>query len=680
MRSPGEPLRSRALRTVRSVKRSTVTTAAATAARSGAVATSPDGAGVMAPDGAGVMAPDGAGATTPGGALATALGSTVATIRRGSALARGSKVTTATAARGGVGASVIAARDRAASTARKLGFAALRLPRGSHPVAVQRNLAVPMPDGVTLLADRYFPTDIGDQAGNGEQARSADQPGSADHPGSGQPPVILVRSPYGRSGLVGLACGHFFAQHGFQAVVQSVRGTFGSGGVFDPLGNEREDGLATVAWLKAQPWFGGTFAMYGPSYLGYSQWAIAANAGPELKAMAAQMAASQFHDAAYVGGAFALESTLSWSDLTTRIERPIGRLTAAVTSIRRARRAALTGRPLADLDTLAAGAPVPFFQDLLCNQATDGPYWQRRDHSGSVADVAVPISLLGGWYDVFLPWQLRDYAVLREAGRQPQLTIGPWYHVDPRQLRPASADALAWFRAHLLGDESQLRDQPVRLYITGAGEWRHYPDWPVPGMRQERWHLQQGRRLRPAPPAASPPDTYRYDPAHPTPTLSGPTLVGNSEPADNRRLELRKDVLTFTGPILWSSLEIIGPVTADLYVRSNRVHTDLVVRLCDVGPTGTSINVCEGVRRLVAGNPEPAADGVRRVPVDLWPAGHSFLPGHRLRVQVASGAYPRVDRNPGTGEPLGAAPMVTAHQEVFHDPDHPSAIVLPVTG
>jgi uncharacterized protein len=649
VRSP-EQLRSRVVRTVRSVTRSTGTTAAAAAAaaESGAAA-----------------APDGTGAT--------ARGSTVTA-------ARGSRVTAVTAARGGVGASVIAARGRAASAARKLGAAALRLPRGTHPVAVQRSLAVPMPDGVTLLADRYFPADIGDQRGGGEQPGSGDRAAGGDQAGSGNPPVILVRSPYGRGGFVGLAYGHFFAQHGFQAIVQSVRGTFGSGGVFDPLGNERADGLATVAWLKAQPWFGGTFAMYGPSYLGYSQWAIAADAGPELKAMAAQMAASQFHDAAYVGGAFALESTLTWSDLTTRIERPIGGLTAGITSIRRARRAASTGRPLAELDTLAAGAPVPFFQDLLSNTATDGPYWQQRDHSGSVADVAVPVSLLGGWYDVFLPWQLRDYAVLREAGRQPQLTIGPWYHADPRQLRAASAEALAWFRAHLLGERSQLRDQPVRLYITGAGEWRQYPDWPVPGMRQERWHLQPGRRLQRAQPAASPPDTYRYDPAHPTPTLSGPTLVGNSEPEDNRRLEMRKDVLTFTGPTLRSGLDIIGPVTADLYVRSNRVNTDLVVRLCDVGPTGASINVCDGVRRLVPGNPEPAADGVRRAQVDLWPAGHRFLPGHRVRVQVASGAYPRVDRNPGTGEPLGAASMVTADQEVFHDPEHPSAIVLPLTG
>jgi uncharacterized protein len=559
-----------------------------------------------------------------------------------------------------------AAQSKAAAAARKLVAAALRLPKGPYPVGVQRNLPVVMPDGVTLLADRYLPV-------------GTSRTGPAGEAGTGHPPLILVRSPYGRSGFVGLAYGHFFAQHGFQAVIQSVRGTFGSGGVFDPLGNERPDGLATVAWLQAQPWFGGTFAMYGPSYLGYSQWAIAADAGPGLRAMAAQMAASQFRDAAYVGGAFALESTLTWSDLTTRIERPISGLTAGFTSIRRARRAAMSGRPLAELDTLAAGAPVPFFQDLLHNSATDGPYWRQRDHSASVGDVTVPVSLLGGWYDVFLPWQLQDYAQLRAAGRQPQLTIGPWYHADPRQLRAASEDALAWFRAHLLGDVTQLREQPVRLFITGAGEWRDYPDWPVPGVRPQRWHLRHGNGLGTEPPTASPPGAYRYDPAHPTPALSGPTLVGNSEPEDNRRLEARRDVLVFTSPVLPSGLEIIGPVTADLYVRSSRVHTDFVVRLCDVGPTGASINVCEGVRRLLPGDPAPGAGGVRRTQVELWPAGHRFLPGHRVRVQVASGAYPRVDRNPGTGQPLSADGMVAADQEVFHDPEHPSAIVLPVT-
>ncbi|HEX2312782.1 MAG TPA: CocE/NonD family hydrolase [Thermomonospora sp.] len=536
---------------------------------------------------------------------------------------------------------------------RRLGAGALRLPHGPHRVTVDRDLAVPAPDGVTLLADRYAPV------------------------GLDRPPTILVRSPYGRRGPFGLMCGYAFATHGFQTVVQSVRGGFGSGGVFAPL-DEREDGLATVAWLKEQPWFGGTFAMHGPSYLGYVQWAVAAEAGPELRALSMQVTASQFRDAINLGGGFALESTLTWVDLTTRLRTPLGGLTAGVLSPRRARRAALSGRPLAELDALATGGPVRFFQDLLAN-GPDTPFWDRRDFSPSVTEVAAPVNMTGGWYDVFLPWQLEDYAALRAAGRDPYLTIGPWWHSEPRLMRDSLRESLRWFRAHLLDDPSELRELPVRLYVTGAGEWRDFPRWPVPGVGERRWHLQPDGALSPDGPPASAPDAYRYDPMHPTPCISGPALLGDCSPADQRRLEARRDVLTFTSPPLDDGMEIIGPVRAEMYVRSDRAHTDVVVRLCDVAPDGVSLNLCEGMRRLRPGVAEPDGDGVRKVTVELWPAGHRFRPGHRVRVQVCSGAYPRVARNSGTGEPLGAeTAWLAARQEVFHEPGRPSAVILPV--
>ncbi|WP_233358779.1 CocE/NonD family hydrolase [Thermomonospora amylolytica] len=537
---------------------------------------------------------------------------------------------------------------------RRLGATALRLPHGPHRVVVRRDLPVPTHDGVALLADHYVPA------------------------GLERPPAVLVRSPYGRRGPYGLMCGYAFATHGFQTVVQSVRGGFGSGGVFEPL-DEREDGLATVAWLKSRPWFGGSFAMHGPSYLGYVQWAVAADAGPELKALSMQVTASQFRDAIHLGGAFALESTLTWVDLTARMKSPLSGLAAGVISPRRARRAALSGRPLAELDALSTGAPVRFFQDLLAN-GPDTPFWSKRDFSHTVGRVAAPVNMTGGWYDVFLPWQLEDYAALRAAGHRPHLTIGPWWHSEPRLSRDSIRESLKWFRAHLLGDTSELREEPVRLHVTGAGEWRDYPDWPVPGVRGQRWNLQPEGGLSPSAPPHGEPDVYRYDPTHPTPCISGPALLGDCAPADQRRLERRRDVLTFTSPVLPDGMEIIGPVRAEIFLRSDRAHTDVVVRLCDVAPDGASLNVCEGMRRLRPGAAEPDGEGVRRVAVDLWPAGHRFRPGHRLRVHVCSGAYPRVARNPGTGEPLGAeTAWLAARQEIFHAPDRPSAIILPVT-
>lgn len=522
-------------------------------------------------------------------------------------------------------------------------------------VRLERDLAVPMPDGVTLLADHYVP------------------------PGGGPAPVILMRSPYGRRGLFGLYFGRGFARQGFHVVLQSCRGGFGSGGVLDPLGDEHDDGLATVAWLRKQPWYGGSFAMFGPSYLGYAQWAIAPFDLPDLKAMAVQVTASQFRDAAYVGGAFALESVLSWTTLTDGMTRRFGGTAATLTAPRLTRRAVLSGRPLVELDLASAGRPLRFYRDLLTHHADPLPYWRRRDFSAEVGEVDAAVNMLGGWYDVFLPWQLKDYAALRAAGRRPYLTIGPWYHVDPRHGRASLTEASAWFRAHLLGDHSWLRREPVRIYVTGAEEWRDHSDWPVPGMRERRWHLQHGFGLGEEAPRAAEPDRFRYHPAHPTPVIGGPVLLGDSRPRDQRRLEQRRDVLVYSSAALDADLEAIGPVRAELFVRSSTPFVDVVVRVCDVHPDGRSLNVCEGVHRLGPADGTGDADGVRRVAVDLWPVAHRFRRDHRVRVHVAAGAYPTISRNTGTGDPLTSdGRMIPADVEVFHSPDHPSAVVLPL--
>ena len=148
-------------------------------------------------------------------------------------------------------------------------------PAQSTDVIVERDLRVPMPDGVTLLADRYAPRGVEDA------------------------PLVLVRSPYGRRFIWGMLFGRLLAERGFQAVVQSCRGTFGSGGSFDPFAAERVDGLATVAWLRAQPWYPGSFATAGPSYLGFTQWAIAGVAGAEHRGMATQVTTASLHHMIY---------------------------------------------------------------------------------------------------------------------------------------------------------------------------------------------------------------------------------------------------------------------------------------------------------------------------------------------------------------------------------------------
>lgn len=533
---------------------------------------------------------------------------------------------------------------------------ALRVPApATRDVEVERDLDVRMSDGAVLLADRYFPR------------------------GVERPPTVLVRSPYGRRGAYGLLYGRLFAERGFQVVVQSVRGTFSSGGQLDPF-DEREDGLATVDWLRRQPWYGGAYATTGPSYLGITQWAIASEAGGELAAVAASVTASEFRSYTYGGGAFTLDSALSWASLIHRQERWLGPL-RQLYAVRRTLPAAFGHLPLREADALAFGEQKAFYQEWLEHTEPGDPYWERRDFSRTVGAVEAPVSLVSGWYDIFLPWTLRDHRALRDAGRPTQLTIGPWAHISPGLLRATAREALVWLRAHMHGDTRLLSDAPVRFFVTGAREWREAEDWPPPGLAPQRWHLHAGGRLDQAPSAPSEPDSYRYEPRFPTPAVAGPRLTAPSLPTDNAELEARPDVLTYTSARLADDLEAIGPVTAALHVRSSLEHADFFARLCDVDPAGRSVNVCDALMRVSPGRPEADPDGSLALAIELWPIAHRFRRGHRLRLQVSSGAHPRYARNQGSGEPLATATtLVAADQEVLHDPDHPSAIVLPVAG
>jgi uncharacterized protein len=525
-------------------------------------------------------------------------------------------------------------------------------PARTRNIAVEQNVPAPMPDGVVLLADRYYPRD-------GEK-----------------PPTILIRTPYGRT--AGKLMGPIFAERGFQVVVQSCRGTFGSGGEFDPFRNERSDGLATFEWLKQQPWFSGEVATVGQSYLGFVQWAIATEAGPELKAMATQITTSQFRTAFYTGESFSLDTILTWIYLVSHQE---GSLPAVIwAQMRRAARLQplINHLPIRDLDRLATGKRVPFYQDWLAHNEAGDEWWAPVDFSESVADVSVPVLMLGGWYDIFVMETLADYNRLRQAGRQPYLTLGPWTHTDMKMISLLLNESLVWFQAHLLGEREKLRQAPVRIFVMGANEWREYPEWPPAGYEVQRWHLQTGAGLAQAAPAESTPDHYRYDPADPTPAVGGSSLSQNSGPRDNRALEARSDVLLYTSEPLEHDVEVIGQVQAELYVGSTLEHTDFFARLCDVDPSGKSINICDGLLRLVPGRPPADPEGVRRICIELWPTAHRFRRGHRIRVQISSGSHPRFIRNPGSGEPLSTATTLkVADQRVYHDPAHPSAILLP---
>lgn len=527
-------------------------------------------------------------------------------------------------------------------------------PAKTTEVLVERDLEAKMPDGAILLADRWY------------------APSTAD-----SDPVMLIRSPYGRRQLG--VYGRLFSERGYQVVIQSCRGTFGSGGSsFDPFRNERADGLATLDWIADQPWSTGPVGMFGPSYMGLVQWAVAADPPPSLKAMAMQVTTARVRDIVYPGGSFALETGTVWVNQVHIQELPTRKFLWRMLAGRRKLAEAYTTLPLGEADTKVLGVRIPYYQDWLVHDAIDDPWWEPLDWSKEV-DRTPPVTTLAGWYDIFLPGQLEDFRRLREAAREVRLTIGPWTHTSIGAGAAAMRDGLDWFDTHLR-QERKSRRKPVRYFVTGSKRWVEAEDWPPP-FEVERWNFQPGGAVSVGEPAGGAPDKFRYDPADPAPGVGGPSLDPvRSGKRNQRRRESRPDVLTYSSAPMTGDLTVAGPVNAEIWVRCSRSAYDVFVRLCDVTKSGRSYNVCDGIIRIKEGDLESGPDGSVKVRLALWPAAHTFRTGHRIRVQVSSAAHPLYARNPGGGEPLGtAATLYPGELEVFHDAEHPSAVELPVS-
>jgi uncharacterized protein len=528
-------------------------------------------------------------------------------------------------------------------------------------VRVAPGIEVPAADGVPLRTDHYIPQLTGPR------------------------PAVLVRTPYGRGFPWAFLFGGLFAERGYHVIIQSCRGTGGSGGTFQPWRHERADGQATVAWLRQQDWFTGELATIGPSYLGYTQWALAADPPPELRAMIVQVGASAPYPLFYPGGAFALENMLIgvvamryWADGLGAVFRALLRLQAR---IRRTTRTL----PVLDSYPKATGGRIGYFDDWLTHPDAADPYWTSPDAAADAPAPAVPVSLLTGWQDICLDQNLAEYQRLRAAGRTPRLVIGPWSHASGfnDDLPIVIGEALDWLTAYCSKNPAGWARPPVRVHVGGGrGEWRDLPDWPPPGSAGQVWRLAADGTLSTGRAAAPGVSSFRYDPADPTPSVGGQLLSNKAGPVDNKALEARADVLVFTSPPLAADLEVIGPVSARLRIRASGPYFDVFARLCDVDRRGRSRNVCDGLIRHVpaaGASAAGAADGPIMVPMSA--TAYRFRAGHRLRLQVSGGAHPRFARNTGTGEPWATTTRLAAVDlKIVHDGPDAGGLSLPVLG
>ena len=527
----------------------------------------------------------------------------------------------------------------------------------SNEVEIERDVKVEMPDGVVLLTDVYHPVGVDDA------------------------PTLLERTPYGRQAIAS-AMGPEFAARGYRYLIQACRGTDGSRGSHSYFA-EASDGRSTADWIAEQSWFDGRLGSYGASYMGFTQWALASTRPPHLKAMAVALSTSVRKFSWYPGDSLALEVIIPWDLGAVNFNKPttgniVDDVSPEAVERRMAElRAGFDHLPLGDVIRHLTGEDLPLYQDQLAHSGRGDSFWDAVNFRDMLSDWDVPVLLVDGWHDYPLPGVLVDYAILRDAPAPVHLRIGAGGHLGGGGEGGMTDAPLDWFDTYLRGEPDLLSHQPVAIHVQGeGGSWRELDDWPPPAT-PTAWYLHPRGRLATDAPATSEPDRYRYDPADPTPSIGGIGMLTGGA-LDNRPLEARDDVLVYTSDELTDALELVGPVSATVHLESALDHVDVFVRVCDVHPDGASLNVCDALQRFTPETIERDADGVFAAHVDLWPIGHRFAPGHRVRVLVASGSHPVYARNLGTGEPAATAvDMVANDVAVHHAPGHASAITLP---
>ncbi|BBY79067.1 CocE/NonD family hydrolase [Mycolicibacterium pulveris] len=533
------------------------------------------------------------------------------------------------------------ARRLAGRTAARL----LRLPPHTTDFTVSR-VRVPMRDGVELMADHYAPA-TPDPAG-----------------------TLLIRCPYGRGFPFSTLYAGAYASRGYHVLFQSVRGTYGSGGEFMPMSHEIADGADTVAWLREQPWFTGTFGTIGLSYLGFTQWALLVDPPPEMKAAVITVGPHDTSGPRWGPGSFGLNDFLGWSDLVARQEDPRRvRLLIRQLNARRALARATTGLPLGESARKLLGTGAPWFEDWLAHPEPGDPYWSAMRLQQALDRAEIPVLLISGWQDLFLEQTLTQYQRLHERDVEVGLTVGSWTHTHlttkaaPIVLR----ESLDWLGSHLSGRRS-ARPQPVRVHVNGGG-WIDLPQWP-PARPEVVRYLQPGGRLGDTvPPETAPPSTFTYDSADPTPTVGGRLLAPQGGYRRDDSLARRPDVVSFTGDRLPADLYVVGTPVVELAHSCDNPHNDLFVRISEVDAKGTSRNVSDGYLR---GAPDSAT-----VRIELDAVAHRFRAGSRIRVLVAGGSHPRFVRNLGTDEPVLSSRRLVPATHTVHLGDGASRLVLP---
>ncbi len=517
---------------------------------------------------------------------------------------------------------------------------------------------VPARDGVRLATDVYLP------------------------PAARRHSTVLVRLPYDKRGRYTFMprLAPWFTGRGYAFVVQDVRGKFRSEGDTVPYVAEVADGYDTIDWITRQPWSDGTVGMFGDSYYGVTQWAAVASGHPALRAIvprvtSADLGASRIgtwwdegvpplygadYFAHYWAGRFIYEYDVDWS------HRPL--------------------EEVFDQAFGAIGARSAAF-DMMLGHIPFSAY--PAGHPFDTVDI--PVLHCVGWFDNIMPNSMQDYVALRSRPRQASLqyliadaTDHENYQLSDVPITPGNDHdtndaALDRMIPRYLGPALEFFDATLRggnLSAVPAVRWRQghagdhvAPHWPPPGARELRLYLAAAQAAHAGPDGgalAHHPDTapgraqWVHDPADLVPSTVTDPFAFLREFPDEREVQKRSDVLTFTSEPLNRSVDLAGPVSATLFLQTTGPSMHIYVKLCDVGPDGSAYMLTRG--QTMARGPDPG----HPVIVGLGHTGYQLRQGHRLRLQLASSDFPLYLWHPGTGENPWTATKGQANEQTIH--------------
>lgn len=516
-----------------------------------------------------------------------------------------------------------------------------------HEVEIRQKVPVTVRGGLTLLTDLYLPR------------------------GATAVPAVLYRTPYNTAAAVFARTAFELARAGLAVVLQNCRGRYGSSGDFIPFHGEYEDGFDTVEWMAAQPWFNGDLGLLGASYATYTGTVLVKRglpAGVTVKAAVSLAGILNPYDAVFLSPSVL---TLHWAiPFLAIVDGQKQRSTAEVDWAK-----ILGGFPDSTWGNLIHPGLRHFAESVLGHSTYDS-YWEALD-TCCTAVAAVPTLHISGWYDFLLPLALRDYQQLTGClggrGRH-QLLLGPWDHrtilmalarsvlTGPvpgasryPTLQDGGMDLLAeirrWLCRWLLEDDpGEPGEAPVRAFIMAGERWEDLADWPPPGATARRWYLHSAGhansrrgdgKLTPAVPDRAVADSCSHDPNDPVPCHGGalwPVAGLQPGPECQGDIEERTDVLVYTTAPLTTPWTALGPCGAVLWLQTSHALSHVAVKLVDVHPDGRAQIIVDGIQQLKGLLPDapPAL-----VQVAMAGTGHTFRPGHCIRLEIAPANFPK---------------------------------------